>query len=93
LAKPNTHIVKRALHYTEPYDERKLYASVYAACLSVRTPAGEAELTADRVCRTVEPWLEDKSEVTSGDIRLHVHAASYNRIGPWQNTNTTTTLL
>lgn len=69
MAKPGTHIVKRTLHYTEPYDERKLYASVYAACLSVRTPTGEAELTADRVCRSVEPWLQDKNEITSHDLR------------------------
>lgn len=69
MVKPGTHIVKRTPHYTEPYDERKLYASVYAACLSVRTPAGEAELTADRVCQAIEPWLGDKPEVTSGDIR------------------------
>lgn len=69
MVKPSTHIVKRTPHYTEPYDERKLYASVYAACLSVRTPAGEAELTADRVCQAVAPWLEDKPEVTSYDIR------------------------
>lgn len=69
MAKPTTHIVKRTPHYTEPYDERKLYASVYAACLSVRTPVGSAELTAARVCGDVTPWIDDKSELTSGDIR------------------------
>lgn len=65
------HIVKRLANHTEPYDERKLYASIYAACLTLRTPAGEAELTADKVCRDIEPWLEHKSEVTSLDIRHH----------------------
>lgn len=62
-------IVKRMPGHTEPYDERKLYASVYAACLSVRTPAGEAELTANCVCRDITPWLSHKTEVTSLDIR------------------------
>jgi len=63
-----THIVKRSPSYTEPYDERKLYASVYAACLCVRTPAGEAELTAERICQDILPWLASKQEVTSADI-------------------------
>ena len=39
------HIVKRAGR-TEPYDVRKLYASVYSACLSVREHPGAAELIA-----------------------------------------------
>lgn len=55
---------------TEPYDAIKLMRSVYAACLSVRTPAGEAELTAKRVAREVEHWIQKKPEVTSHDIRL-----------------------
>ena len=70
MAKVRPHIVKRTPNYTEPYDERKLYASVYAACLCVRTPAGEAELTAERICRDVGPWIAAKTEVTSHDIRL-----------------------
>lgn len=68
-----THIVKRAPGHSEPYDERKLYASIYAACLSVRTPAGEAELTAAKVCQDLVPWLKTKAEITSADIR---HKAS-----------------
>lgn len=65
--------------HSEPYDERKLYASVYAACLCIRTPAGEAELTAARICQDIAPWLAKKTEVTSFDIRrkaaehLHVY--------------------
>jgi len=69
LAESRTHIVKRTPNYTEPYDERKLYASVYSACLCVRTPAGEAELTAEYICRTVESWVASKAEITSRDIR------------------------
>jgi len=72
-----TNIVKRRPNHSEPYDERKLYASIYASCLAVRTPTGEAELTADRVCRDVIPWLQEKLEITSGDIRrqasTHLH--------------------
>lgn len=61
------HIVKRAKH-TEEYDERKLYASVYAACVAVRVSPGEAELVARQVCQDVGSWLEDKHEVTASDI-------------------------
>lgn len=62
------HIVKRKGH-TEEYDERKLYASVYAACLSVRATEGEAELVAEKVVQRINDWLENKHEVTAHDIR------------------------
>jgi len=62
------HIVKRAGH-TEEYDERKLYASVYSACLAVREPAATAELVAEKVTGDVNRWLANKHEVTSYDIR------------------------
>lgn len=76
----STTIVKRRSRHTEPYDQRKLYASIYAACLSVRTPAGEAELTAQHVCKDIVPWLYQKLEVTSHDIRAQAarHLHTYN---------------
>ncbi|PLS80946.1 hypothetical protein CYG49_03665 [Candidatus Saccharibacteria bacterium] len=51
------------------YDGRKLRASVIAAAKSTRTPVGEAEITADRVCKHTERWLSKKTEVTSADLR------------------------
>lgn len=69
--KPPTIIVKRARDHSETYDERKLYASVYASCLAVCAPVGSAEITADRVCKDMHAWLAKKPEVTSGDIRRH----------------------
>lgn len=73
------HIVKRKGH-SEPFDTRKLYASIYAVCLSVRTPEGEAELVADRVVKHVNAWLEPKHEVTAHDIRTQAakHLKAYN---------------
>ncbi|HEX9679524.1 MAG TPA: ATP cone domain-containing protein [Candidatus Saccharimonadales bacterium] len=62
------HVVKRQGH-TEEYDSRKLYASVYAACLSVRATTGEAELVAEKVVAHVDDWLKNKHEVTAHDIR------------------------
>ena len=74
------HIVKRMGH-TEAYDERKLYASIYAACQTVREPVGSAELIAEQVVADVNKWLEPKHEVTSNDIRVQAakHLEVYNQ--------------
>ena len=61
-------IVKRAGH-TEPYDEKKLYASIFSACLAVREPVGTAEVLAEKVVSDVNTWLGKKHEVSSNDIR------------------------
>ena len=64
---------------TEAFERQKLHASIRAACHSVRSPEGEAETTANKVCDAVIIWLETKPEVTSGDLRrkatetLHQH--------------------
>lgn len=80
MGSPNTHIVKRSQRHSEPFDERKLYASIYAACLSVRTAPAEAELVANEVCNDIKPWLHNKPEITSHDIRVHAagHLERYN---------------
>lgn len=62
------HIVKRGGH-VESFDERKLYASVFAAAQSVREPSGSAELIAEATTESVKKWLSFKPEVTSNDIR------------------------
>ena len=63
-------IVKRSgRRPSEPFDRTKLHASIRAACLSVRSPEGEAELTATTVCDSVVRWCDTKPEVTSGDLR------------------------
>lgn len=66
------HIVKRKGH-SEPFDARKLYASVYSACLALRIPQGEAELVAEEVVSNVTSWISPKKEVTSHDISLQAH--------------------
>jgi transcriptional regulator NrdR family protein len=78
------HIVKRAGH-TEPYDERKLYASIYAACLAVRETDQTAELFAKQVCKEMGEWLKNKHEVTSHDIRSHaaIHLHAYSEDASW----------
>jgi transcriptional regulator NrdR family protein len=54
---------------SELFQRTKLHASIRAACLSVRSPEGEAEMTAKNVCDIVVTWLETKPEVTSNDLR------------------------
>ena len=55
---------------TEQFMRHKLHASIMAACLSVRTPEGQAETTAHAVCDEVIDWLQQRPEVTSYDIRI-----------------------
>lgn len=63
-------IVKRSgKRPTEPFNSDKLHHSVRAALLSVRSPEGEAEITAVAVTNAVILWLETKPEVTSHDLR------------------------
>ena len=63
-------VVKRQGKRTmEAFDRDKLQASVYAACLSVRSPEGHARQTAEYVCDVVVAWSANKHVITSDDIR------------------------
>ncbi|OGY25060.1 MAG: hypothetical protein A2Z11_00350 [Candidatus Woykebacteria bacterium RBG_16_43_9] len=62
-----TLIVKRKGH-KEEFDARKVYASVYAACLNVHMHESEAELIGDKVSKEVGEVLKTKVEVTSNHI-------------------------
>ena len=71
-------IIKRGgERQSEQFMREKLHASIVAACLSVRTPEGQAESVAHAVCDAVIGWLQQHPEVTSQDIRLiaakHLH--------------------
>lgn len=65
------HIVKRAGH-PEQFDSRKIYGSVYAACLAVRAEPNDAELIASEVSKDLTRWIEDKASVTSDQIAAEV---------------------
>lgn len=63
-------VVKRSgRRPTETFDRDKLHHSIRAACLSVRSPEGEAESTAANVADAVILWLDTKPAVTSHDLR------------------------
>lgn len=61
------HVVKRRGHLQE-FDERKLYASIYAACLAAHIEHEEAESIAGLVSREVKKWVDEKEKVTSDEI-------------------------
>lgn len=68
----DTHVIKlhdESKDASEPFDAKKLYASIEAACLSVGLARGLAEDTARHTTKAVELWLVDRPEVTSEDIR------------------------
>ncbi|MBI2970934.1 MAG: hypothetical protein HYY37_00780 [Candidatus Aenigmarchaeota archaeon] len=61
------HIVKRK-GKIEKFDERKVYASCYAACLSCHMKKLECEKAAKDVARDVRRWMDKKPVVQSDDI-------------------------
>ena len=61
------HMVKRRGHL-ERFDERKLYASVFAACLSAQIPERDSEKISDSVCREVVRRISKKEEVSAHQI-------------------------
>lgn len=64
------HVIKRAGHQ-EKFDNKKLYASIYASCLAAHEPTTTSEKTAEKVTTKVSEWLKDRQTiVTSNDLRL-----------------------
>jgi len=74
----SVNIVKNNSRGSEKFSKEKLHASIVSACLSVRTPIGQAESIAHSVTQEVASWLQTKPEVTSQDIReivaKHLHS-------------------
>lgn len=61
------HVIKRQ-GLKEKYDEKKVYASTYSACLNSHLPKEGAEKIADMVTKEVDKWIEKKTEVDSDQI-------------------------
>lgn len=62
-------IVKRKPRPSEPFQRDKLHRAIYAACVSVRLPSGNAEQVTVSVCDAVVDWLEAREVATTRDIR------------------------
>ena len=61
------HIVKRHGH-RERFDERKVYASCYAAFLSCHLSHEQSEKLCEKVAKEVTAWIKGKKEVNSSQI-------------------------
>lgn len=63
-------VIKRSgARPSESYSHDKLHGSVLAACLSVRSPEGEAAQVAHIVSDLVSKWCRGRHAVTSHDLR------------------------
>ena len=65
----SAYVVKKQTHDSETFDPVRLHSSILRACMAVRAFDGEAHEVAERVCKHVIDWLEEKTEVSSDDIR------------------------
>lgn len=61
------HLVKRKGHI-EPFDVKKVYASVYWAARSAHIFEQEAEKMAEQVSKNAVNWIQSKTNVSSDDI-------------------------
>ena len=73
LKKSLVHIVKRRGH-SEVYDEKKVYASVYAAALNCHYSEIESEKVAKPVMQRVNKWVMSKKIITSDEIKHQIIA-------------------
>lgn len=69
------YIIKRGNRPNEEFSPEKLHQSIAAACLSVRTPVGQADEIAKAVTLKVMKWCEIRPEITSSDIRRQASKA------------------
>ena len=69
--KENKHIVKRH-GVSESYDEKKVYASVYAAALNAHYSEKKAEVLANDVMKKVSAWAKTEESVFSVEIRYRI---------------------
>ena len=65
------HLVKRQGHQ-EKYDERKVYASVYAAALNSHMDEMDSEKLAEQVSSLVTDWVKKREFCRSSNIREHI---------------------
>jgi transcriptional regulator NrdR family protein len=60
-------IVKRRGH-EEEFDEKKVYASCYAACLSAHIEHMKSEKICDKVAKEIKAWARKKRAIDSTEI-------------------------
>ena len=53
----------------EKYDERKVYASIYAAALNCHYSEQKSEKIAKDITKKINSWIKTRKEITSEEIR------------------------
>ena len=71
IAKDGITIVKRKGH-TEKFDDKKVYASVYAACASAHYHEGKCEQMSSMVLKSINNFVKGKKQISSGQIRKKI---------------------
>jgi transcriptional regulator NrdR family protein len=66
-------IVKRRGH-KEKFDEKKIYASIYFACMSAYRDEIKCEKLSEKVTNKIKAWIKNKRIVDSSQIREKVIA-------------------
>jgi len=64
-------VVKRQGH-KEPFDEKKVYGSVYAACANAHFGENDCEKVAEEVTNKITEHFKNLKEIDSTDIRKKV---------------------
>ena len=52
----------------EKFDERKVYASCYAACMTCNMKENDCEMVASKITAQVKKWVRKEKRVTSAQI-------------------------
>ena len=73
----------------EPFDERKLYASLFISLRIANESEKKAEIIAGEVVTMLKRWLHKKTHVTSHDVRSHAafHLKEYNHVAAYVYTH------
>lgn len=65
------HVVKRKGHQ-QPFDQKKVYASVYAAALNCHYKEEQAEQLASTVTKQINQWIQKRELVSSEQIKEQI---------------------
>ena len=69
---PKWVIVVKRRGRKENFDERKIYASIYSACMSRYLNEPKCESIAAGITNVIKRWLNNKNVITSNQIRKKV---------------------
>ena len=77
-------VIKRS-GLDQKYDEKKLYASIFASLIVCHISEKEAELISAEITKLMHRWVASKSHVSSHDLRLEAskHLRDYNHLAAY----------